>query len=201
MAQLNLPALPRQATVTEIPIASGTVQKPAWGGPLLPLERTGDRWAVDVSIPALEAATCGATFKRMLSMAKLNTVVLTFPEPGMPERNYGAPKTRTTGAQGTTLPLKGLTPNVVIPDGKWLNLLIGGRHYLYMADGQQTVSSTGTIDLKIWPMIRRSAATDATVKLNDVVIEGHANVDSGFQGKRFGRTGILTLNFRIEEAE
>ena len=201
MAQLTLPALPRQASVNEVPITSGSTQRPAWGGPLLPLERTGDRWAVDVSIPALEAATCGAKFKRILAMGKLNTVLMLLPEPGTPDRNYGAPKTRTTGAQGTTLPLKGLTPNVVIPDGKWLNLVISGRHYLYMADGQQAASSTGNIDLKIWPMIRRSAATDATVKLNGVVIEGHANIDSGFAVKRFGRTGTVALNFRIEEAE
>lgn len=201
MAQLTLPSLPRKAQVTEYPITAGTTQRPAWGGPALPLERTGDRWAVEVSIPALEAATCGAKFKRIISMGKLNTVILPLPEPGSPVRNYGAPKVRTAGAQGTTLPLKGLTPNVVVPDGKWLNLVIGTQHYLYMVDGQQTANGSGNIDLKIWPMIRRSAAVDATVKLADVVIEGFAAIESGFQVKRLGHTGSVSLNFRIEEAE
>ncbi|WP_292039015.1 MULTISPECIES: hypothetical protein [unclassified Brevundimonas] len=198
MAQLTLPTLPRSATFSEEPVTAGSTQKPAWGGPLLPLERTGDRWAFEVAIPALEAATCGAAFKLILAKGKLNTVIMAIPETGMPARNYGAPRTRTSGAQGTTLPVKGLTPGVVIPNGKWINLVVAGRNYLYLVDGQVTANSSGEADIKVWPMIRRSAAADATVRIADPVIEGHVPV---YGGAAVDQIGAVALNFRIEEAE
>ncbi|WP_312814461.1 hypothetical protein [Brevundimonas sp.] len=201
MAQLTLPALPRQTTYNEVPIAAGVTQRPAWGGPLLPLARTGDRWAFEVSVPQIYADGCGNRIKAILAKGRLNTVIMAIPEPGLPVRNYGAPKTAMSGQQGTSMDLNGLTPNVIIPDGKWINLVINGQHYLYLVDGEFQTDASGNVSLKIWPMIRRSAPLNAVVKIADPVIEGFAETSGGFQVRRFGSRNLISHNFRIEERE
>lgn len=201
MAQLTLPPLPRQTDYQEVQIAAGTTQRPAWGGPLLPLARTGDRWAFDVSIPAMEAATCGAKVKLILAKGKINTVIMDIREPGSPVRDYGAPRVALGGQQGTSLNVAGLKPGVVIPDGKWMNLVIGGRHFLYLVDGEVTADGNGAAILKLWPMIRRSAPLNAPVRLADPVIEGFVTIEGGVSIKDFAHVGSAAVNFRIEEQE
>lgn len=201
MAQLTLPPLPRQTDYQEVQIAAGTTQRPAWGGPLLPLARTGDRWAFDVSIPAMEAATCGTKVKLILAKGKINTVIMAIREPGSPVRDYGSPRVALGGQQGTSLNVAGLTPGVVIPDGKWMNLVIGGQHFLYLVDGEATADGNGTAILKLWPMIRRSAPLNAPVRLADPVIEGFVTIEGGVSIKDFAHVGSAAVNFRIEEQE
>lgn len=201
MAQLTLPPLPRQTTYSEVQIAAGTTQRPAWGGPLLPLARTGDRWAFDVAIPALAAATCGAKVKLILAKGKINTVIMAVREPGSPVRDYGAPRVALGGQQGTSLNVTGLTPGVVISDGKWMSLVIGGRHFLYLVDGEVAADAGGNAVLKLWPMIRRSAPLNAPIRLADPVIEGFVTIEGGVAIKDFAKVGTAAINFRIEERE
>lgn len=198
---ITLQALPRGTEYLPVLVAAGTTQTPAWGGPSIPIERTGDRWAWDVAAPNVDGP-CGAALSADLTRGRLTPVVMSVTEPGLPIRDYGAPLVDGAGQQGTTLALKGLPPGVVIAKGKWLSIVqAGGQRFLYQVAAEATADGDGEAGVPILPMIRRSPPNNAVVELAAPKVEGTVTFE-GAARRAFASIGLTTgLRFRLTEQE
>ncbi|MGQ2989523.1 MAG: hypothetical protein ACT7A5_32115 [Ferrovibrionaceae bacterium] len=196
-----LPVLPRQAEYEFAEVAAGGVLRPAWGGPIQPMGRTGDRWAVTVTTPTMDASACGGDLETDIRRGRLTPVVMKVIEAD-DTPTYGATvQVNGAGQAGTTIGLKGLEPGVLIRKNKKLNLVIAGQHYLYEVTAPVTVPVGGLVALPIWPMIRRSPANNAAVILKDPVIEGFTEMISAPRLRQFGERVLTGFAFRLEERE
>lgn len=196
---IELPACPIVVDANPKLIGFFTDQQPTLGGPQARVSRLGDKWGIDVVTGAAKYADEGMTYLARLLRGMTDTVLLAFPEPGVPVQDYGAPVVSTAGASGRLLPIGGLTPGVVIREGKFLSVIIGGRRFLYQAAATMTVPIGGTVNLPIYPTLRRQPPVGAVVELAAPKIEGF--VQGSEQSWQVSRSKYLPFNFSIVEVE
>ncbi len=171
-------------------------QSPTLGGSQPRVSRLGDRWAMDVETYPVRYANQGMAYLSRLVRGLVDTVLIAFPEPGVVKRSYGTPVVASAGAAGLTLPVSGLTPGIVIPEGKFLSLVIGGQRYLYQVTADVTAQA-GTTTLPIYPMLRRQPPAGAAVELESPKIEGF--IKGNEQVWDVSRSKFLPFSFAIQE--
>lgn len=193
-----LQALPRSTeyTIREVSFSRDLI--PSLGGPVTRIDRLGTRHAIDVTIPALAASRCGPALVADLSRGRTEPVVLSIPEPTLPAIAYGAPVVNGAGQLGPSLFVRGLTPGVIVPPGKWLSVIVNGRRYAYLTTAKVTAGGTGEVVLFIFPMIRRPAPNGATIELAAPKIEG---LVQGAVERSVRRIGTISLGFSVMESE
>ena len=196
---ITLPALPRQAqyNMRDVPAGSGMLS-PAFGGPDNPLSRMGDKWAIDVVIPSLRWAGCGASLTADLLQGRRELLGLTIPEPGVTQTGFGTPLIKGAGQSGSAIDLDGLTAGAVIPKGKFIEIVTGGYSYVHMVTAEATADGAGEVaGLAIFPMLRVSPADNATVNIANPRIWGFREAPGlDFSLRRIGSTG---LQFTLRE--
>lgn len=202
---IDLPCLPRATQYEPFDVVIGTVHRSPFGGGAVPIDRTGQRFGMKVTVPVLDA-DCASTLLAMLSRGRKTPVRLKL-APGLvsnadAERPYGSVVVDGAGQLGTALDLKGLTPQVVLRDGQWANLMISGQAYLYQVAADATAGEDGKVEASLWPPIRRAAADEDGVEFADPVIEGYAVIESRGAAGRIGDHAVVRgIGFTIEEAE
>lgn len=193
---LELPICPALRTATPRLISFAVDQTPTLGGPQSRIARMGDRWAMDVETWPVRYATHGMKYLSRLVRGLTDTVLLAFPEPGLVKQSYGTPVVASAGAAGRTLPVSGLTPGTVIPEGKFFSLVISGQRYLYQVTADVTATA-GTVNLPIYPMLRRQPPAGAMVELEAPKIEGF--IRGSEQSWEVSRSKYLPFAFSIQE--
>lgn len=193
---IELPTCPALRTATPRLISFAVDQTPTLGGAQSRISRMGDRWAMDVETWPVRYANHGMKYLSRLVRGLTDTVLLAFPEPGVVKQSYGAPVVASAGAAGRTLPVSGLTPGIVIPEGKFLSLVISGQRYLYQVTADVTATA-GTVNLPIYPMLRRQPPAGAVVELGAPKIEGF--VQGSEQSWEVSRSKFLPFSFSIQE--
>lgn len=193
---IQLPTCPPVRSASPRLVSFAVDQNPTLGGSQSRISRLGDRWAMDVETYPVRYANQGMAYLSRLVRGLVDTVLIAFPEPGVVKRSYGTPIVGGVGASGLTLPVSGLTPGVVIPEGKFLSLVISGQRYLYQVTANVTVVS-GTNVLPIYPMLRRQPQPGAVVELESPKIEGF--IKGNEQGWDVSRSKFLPFSFSIQE--
>ena len=199
---LMLPALPRGTEYTIRKQSFGNDLTPVLGGPVLRITRLGTRWAIDVSIPALQAAACGASLTMDLERGETETVVMVIPEPGTERASFGTNvKVNGAGQLGMTLNVDGLPANKAVPKGKWLSIVTGGQRFAYRTTAAVVANASGAVALPIFPMLRRQPGNDGVVELAEPKIEGFVAMDIEHSLRAIGSTGAVGIDFTISERE
>ena len=193
---ITLQALPSTTTYSIREVAAGNIMRPAFGGPLQPLTRKGDHWAVDVTIPALDARGCGMGLCADLTRGKREPMVLRVPD-YMEARPYGNPVCNGVST-GDTISVKGLTPTVVIPKGKWMSLVLNGQRYLYLVAVDAVANGSGVASVQVTSMLRRPTIDGAAVELAEPKIEGYVPAN---QSADIGTLPAVGLQFSLEERD
>ena len=193
---ITLQALPSTTTYSIREVAAGNILRPAFGGPLQPLTRKGDHWAVDVSIPALDARGCGMGLFADLTRGKREPLVLRVPD-YMEARPYGNPVCNGVST-GDTISVKGLTPTVVIPKGKWMSLVLNGQRYLYLVAVDAVANGSGVASVQVTSLLRRPTIDGAAVELAEPKIEGYVPAN---QSADIGTLPAVGLQFSLEERD
>jgi hypothetical protein len=194
---IEMPACPIIVDAEPKLVGYFTDQQPTLGGEQNRVSRLGDKWAIRVQTGAAKYAEEGMTYLARLLRGMTDTVLLAFPEPGVPVQDYGVPVVSTAGASGRLLPIGGLTPGVVIREGKFLSVVIGGQRFLYQAAATMTVPIGGAVNLPIYPTLRRQPPVGAVVELAAPKIEGF--VQGNEQSWQVSRSKYLPFNFSIVE--
>lgn len=191
----DLQALPQQTTYDIREVTASNILRSAINGDSMVRHRMGDRWAIDVKVPAVDASACGPGLVADLVRGKKETLRVPVPE-FLPAQNYGSSPTVNGGASGTVLPVKGLTPGVVIRKGKWLNHVFGAQRFLYQTAAEVTADGSGNATLTLTQILRRPGVNGHQIILESPVIEGL--IPPG-QSWSMGSLPAIGVNFSIEE--
>ncbi|MDO1560427.1 hypothetical protein Q0812_13410 [Brevundimonas sp. 2R-24] len=199
---IDLQSLPRGTTYTPRLISKGHDLESRFGGTDIRINRMGDRWALDVDVPAIKHADCGMALIADLNAGWAEGVSLAWPQPGLSIRGRSGAVLVEGGAQtGTTLSLKGGKTGFLIKKGQFVSVAVtitgGTRRYLYQSRADTRIAADGTADLPIWPMVRRSPADEDAVEILSPRIEGKL-IGSG-QEWTLGRLNSTGLRFTIQE--
>lgn len=195
MAAVTLPALPRNVEYQVREINRDRALEPTFGGDESLIQRLGTKHEWVVNVPSIASAGCGPALVAALAVGKSAGAVMPIPEPKMPDAPYGAVRVNGAGQLGTSLVVDGLTPQVVIPAGKWLSVVISDRRYAYYTTAEVVADETGAATLPIYPMIRRSPADNDVVELAEPKVEGRVIMSE----RDVRRIGSLSFSFTIRE--
>jgi len=92
--------------------------------------------------------------------------------------------------------VSGLIPGDVIREGKFFSLVIAGQRYLHQVTADVTATA-GTVNLPIFPMLRRQPPVGAVLELEAPKIEGF--VQGNEQAWNTSRSKYLPFRFTIKE--
>lgn len=198
MASIELPSSPGIQSGKPRLLDFGAVQTPPGGGASTRLNRTGNRFGADYTLPALLARKAGRIFVSRLIQAQTQGALFGFWQERLTTITAGSPVVHGAGQLGSILVLSGFTPNYTIHEGVFFSIVHAGRHYLHMATTTIAVDNTGAVTLPIAPMLRISPADGDVCEFDRPKIEGWL---SGNAVEWSLRTDpYIDLNFTITEA-
>lgn len=179
MAVVELPSSPRPVLAWE-PVDFGGTQQGALGGAAQRVNRLGNRWRAKAAVPAMEseeAMEWAATLTRALRLGAALAIV----QPGVSVGSPGVPRVFGAGQTGAELNVDGLVPGYTVGAGRWLNVITGGRRYLYLAAQAASAGASGRATLAIEPLLRAVPADNDVVELAAPAIEGLLELPTAFQ--------------------
>ncbi|MBX7496758.1 hypothetical protein K3172_12905 [Qipengyuania sp. 6B39] len=194
---IDLPTSPAPRAIAWVPVDFGGMQKSALGGSTQRINRLGNRWALGVTMPVLEADEA-ERWAADLTRGLREGVRLTLVQPDMPTGSPGTVLVNGAAQSGTSLICDGFNPGYVLRKGQFFSLLSGGRRYVHKIATAQRVGASGEATLDIEPPLRVEPADDDTVELGLPQIEGLLSAPQGwnYEPDRLARG----FDFTIEEA-
>lgn len=194
---IELPTTPAPNAVNAELIDYGFNQKPATGAGALRVDRPGSRFRLEVSFPVMRADTARVFISRLIA-AKSEGLRMPYPLLGVNQGNPGNPVVNGSGAIGSTLPVRGLTPGYQIKEGFWLTVIdADGIYYLHNVRANVFANASGQATLTIKPILRAPLADGDTILLGNPMVEGVIEELSSFP---LGLADLVDgLSFTLEE--
>ena len=192
---VTLPTSPAPSSITPRLITTRGELRSAFGGSMQRISRTGSRWAFDVVMPPMTAATA---LEWVNILEEADTCILRLPEPGITIGSPGTPLVNGATQTGTSLITDGWTASYAIPKGKFIGVSVSGLQYLYQTTTAVTASGAGAATLVLRPMLRASPADNAALIVNPATVEGFVTVADGALGISVNRL-VEGFSFTIEE--
>jgi hypothetical protein len=149
----------------------GMILRPASGAGALRVNRAGSRFVLQVLMPDMKPEKA-RRFKSLMLRAKREGLRMPFPLLGLVQGG-GAAKVDGSGAAGTSLPLKNMTPGFMVKQGVWLSVEdAAGTRCLHDVAEPARVDSAGKVTLSIEPPLRVVLVNDDDVLIAKPTIEG-----------------------------
>lgn len=206
MIELPDGVVPNAATPALIDF--GGTQRPSSGAALLRIDRPGNRYSVQMSLPPKIMEGQGRVIVSRLIRAKSAGLRVPFELAGVDQGLPGAPVVDWAGSNGAApagmfLPLRGLTPGYPAKEGFWLSIaepLPGGgvQHYLHNVAALSVAGADGTAVIALSEMLRAPFPDGAAVHLEKPWIEGMVQGDG--RAWEISVDHLVALEFAIEEA-
>lgn len=176
----------------------GGVQRPPLGGPILRINRLGNRHKVAVSLPPIENAGLGRVVVSRLMQAKTAGMRIEWQLVGVDQGSPGSPRIMGGGQAGSSIDCDGFRPGYGFSEGFWLSIESGGQHYLHNVAGSGKADADGEANLPLVPHLRISPADNAVVHLQKPMIEGLVLGDEA--SWEYSLAHHVGIQFEIEEA-
>lgn len=194
---IDLPSLPGPNGATPRLLDFGGFLEPGLGGEVQRLNRPGNRFAVQMTLPPLVNQTDGRIWVSRLIRGRAEGARIEYPlldfHPGAP----GAFVVDGAGQAGRLLDLRGGTPRYAFREGQPFSLEIEGRHYLYFIDLQELAGADGSATIQFSPMLRKQPPDGAVLHIARPMIEGFVMGDDLSWQMSLDRT--IGLSFEIHE--
>ncbi|RKF23380.1 hypothetical protein D6851_02600 [Altericroceibacterium spongiae] len=174
----------------------GGVMQGALGGAAQRNNRLGNRWRIDVTMPAMQPIEA-AEWSVMLPRAVRLGARYPIRQPGLALGSPGAVRVAGAGQAGDSLTLDGFTVGHAIRAGQWVSLVTNGQRYLYKFAENARIGVGGMAKLAIEPLLRVIPQDNDIAEITQPYIEGNLT----FEGGSFD-TDALTRGFKftIDEA-
>lgn len=175
----------------------GGVVRPGLGGAIQRVNRLGNRFAVDVTLPPLPLEKGRVVLSRLLQ-AKQEGLRIAVP---LALGKQGAPGSALLNGAvtgGTSITVDGLNAGYAVLEGYWLSLVKDGQHYVHQVASTVVANGSGQATITITPELRTSFADNTVVNLGKPMIEGF--VDGDELAWEISLAHHLGLSFTIEEA-
>lgn len=148
------------------------LHEPALGGVTQRIGRLGSRHSLAFDTPAMKIESEGRRTIALLKQAQQQGGYVRVPQVDFDVGAPGAPMVNGAHTGGTTLAVKGATPNYGVCQDQALNITVAGRRYLYFAAAAAILDATGAGSIPLTSPMRTHLAGDETVELGKPVIEG-----------------------------
>ena len=191
---IQLPPLPRETEYAPRPVREGEPLRAATGGARLPINRTGDHWAMEIALPDLDAEG-GREIVADLLMGGGQTVRVYLPQSEIDTGAPGSPRVKGASQFGTELEADGFDPFVVIRKGWWVTIETDGRGRLYFTQAEVIADAAGEATLSLWPSLRETEDNDV-IEISEPYIEGTLET-----GGEHGAGVLPTLSIRAFTVE
>jgi hypothetical protein len=198
---IDLPALPKTATVVPGLTDNSARLKPPLGGPSQTILRGGNRYYARVTIPALRNdTTCARGWLAAMLRHKTEggLLRLAWPQAGASTLPAAA-KVDGAGQAGALLVVKGLAPGSQIPALAFFSAVSGGRSYLHSTTSPAAADFTGRAALTIAPSARFSPPDNLALNFPAPIIEGE--LDTGPVEWTLERLLYVGISFTLTEIE
>lgn len=174
----------------------GGVLRPPLGGRIQRVNRLGNRYRIDITLPPMPLAQ-GRVWLARLIRGKTQGARMQLPAfeqgaPGVAVRANGAT------ASGVNLPIDGLPVGYQAREGYWLSIEVGGQHYVHNIASGGTANASGQVTIGIAPLLRVAVPDNAVIHLAQPMIEGMIVGDE--LEWQLSLAHHLGLSFGLEEA-
>lgn len=193
---ITLPDFAVPNNVQPVMMDFGSFQEPSQGGPLLRINRPGNRFAINVTLPPMDAEQGDIIISRLLR-AKTEGLRMVWPLGGKSQSPGGKMTVSGNGQGGTTLNVTGGVPGQPVREGYWASLEHDGQHYLYNIADNVRVKNDGSAALTLTPPLRTFANEGDVLNFNPV-IEGAVEGDE--IGWQISVDLFRSIAFTIKEA-
>jgi hypothetical protein len=161
---VQLPFIPRSATLTPHLVRVGGDLTSTLGGPTQRITRIGTRYSADVSLPPLDA-DCAAQWLACMLEAEASGDTLSLPMPQMIPEAKTLPPLYASGSAGSNLMT--FAGGVRPPVGAWLSILVGGRNYLHFV-----TALVGATQASVGPLLRATFPDGTAIQCDTPLLEG-----------------------------
>lgn len=195
MTSVVLPTSPGFVSMTHRLITTRTENRPAIGTSESRFARMGSRHAFDFET---EPLTPEEAMDWSIIETEAGTCVVTIPQIEFDTGTPGVPLVDGAGQSGSTVNLKGLTPQYVVRRGQWLNITTGGLIYLYRAATETIADASGDMALTLQTLLRVPHGDNDPVELAEPQIEGFVTLPEDAWSIS-GTERFYQLSFTIKE--
>ncbi|WP_288413858.1 hypothetical protein [uncultured Novosphingobium sp.] len=196
---VTLPDDPSPNAVTPTLLDYGMTLRPATGGPVLKVGRPGSRFRVEATFPPMKPQVARRFVSRLLEAKRVGSLLIEYPLLGVNQGTPGAPVVDGAGQGGTTLAVRGCTPNYRVEEGFWLSIVdASGQRYLHNARTTTVAGADGRVSFGIEPPLRHPFADGAAIELARPVVEGF--IDGGEWSWSIDVARFTGLSVTIEES-
>jgi hypothetical protein len=170
---IALPPVPAPNGVTMTQVDGGLLRRGATGATIDRLNRAGNHYSANVSFPLMQASVA-QVFVSRLQRAIGEVLRLELPLLGVSQGSPGLALVDGNGPEGTSLPVRGGTPNHFVREGYWLNVgPADGPVYLHNVTARVRLDASGDGVLPVWPPLRAVLDDGDPVNLKNPFIEGY----------------------------
>lgn len=169
---IELPSSPAPNGVAPMLMDFGINLVPPTGARELRVDRPGSRFGIEISWPPMPAETARVFISRLLQ-AKRTGLRIEYPLLDLQQGSPGNPVVDGAAPSGTSLQVRGMTPNYVFREGYWLSIEDeNGQHYLHNCRAAGAADASGEATLTVEPALRHPFEDGATVHMGRPMIEG-----------------------------
>lgn len=173
---IDLPLTPAPVGVKFKQIDFGSTITPPTGGPDQRVNRLGNRWSVEVTMPPMPNLEIGQRFISRLIRGKSEGVKMPLPMLGTSPGSIGTPRLSVSPGTGRTIDIKNINIGRLIREGQFFSIETGGRHYVYMSNGDVTTSDApapaSRATVQVSPLLRVAHLVNDSVHLEQPFIQG-----------------------------
>lgn len=198
MAVVDIPYY-RIAEAVVRPVLFSGEQGGDLGGPVLPLPRVGDRFAIDVTTARLKQEAEGRLFTAAIFEASNATARFPLRMPNRSKSYSSAIVVDGADQTGSILKLRGFGKGEHVSRGDFFSIVHNGRHFVHMAAcaGSLVADADGKMELPIWPMLRFVTVDGERAAFDAPMIEG--SLSGADRGAKFARNRQDPVSFSISE--
>lgn len=193
-----IPSWPGPVSATPAYLDWGGVLSSPLGGADQKMNRLGDRFALDVTMPPMSSTDDGAAWVAALIQAQKEGALFPWPQ-GIDVAGSGALAVDGGSQGGTALAVKGSTPSRKFVRGQFFSVVHAGRRYLHILTAAVTAGGDGKATFQIEPMMRTEYANNAVIEVDVPMIEGFLEGNS--RDWTLDVLMMVGLQFRIKETE
>lgn len=175
----------------------GGVLRPSLGGKIQRVNRLGNRYAMDVTLPPLPYEVGRQVVSRLIR-AKSEGLRMAIPAVKGKQGAPGSSLVNGAVTGGTSVAIDGLNAGYAALEGYWLSLVVSGQHYVHNVAETVVANGSGQATLTIAPELRVALPDNAVVNLAAPMIEGLVVGDE--LRWEISLAHHIGLSFSIEEA-
>ncbi|HYI42687.1 MAG TPA: hypothetical protein VD768_03595 [Sphingomicrobium sp.] len=170
----------------------GGVLTPGLGAEEQRINRLGNRFGILLGMPPAPAHDRGRILVSRMIRAKTEGLRVELPLLGFRPGSPGSPVVDGNGQSGTSLAVRGFSPNYPVREGQWFTHKRGDHGLLYNVAAAATADAAGEAVLTIAPMLRVEPED------GDVLLFGRPTIEGLVHGDEWRWQMALDRNLRIE---